>query len=105
VGFFSGWCAIDRKTLDENLNDMEIVFTVDGKSHIDKLKREYYDQQSDADSTKKMSCYGIGGVISDWQKGHTYRVEIGPVFKKQVFDGWDTFPQGKQLRIYLITVK
>jgi hypothetical protein len=105
VRFFSGWCAIDRKTLDENLTKMEIAFTIDGKSHVDKLKKEYFEQQSDTDSTEKMSCYGVGGVISDWQKSHTYRVEIGPVFNKQVFDGWDTFPQGKQLSIYLITVK
>ena len=105
VGFFSGWCTTERKILDENLTDMEFVFTIDGKSHMDELKKEYYDQQNETDSTKQNSCYGIGGVASGWQKGHTYRVEIGPVFKKQVFDGWDTFPQGKQLRIYLITVK
>ncbi len=105
VGFFSGWCAVDRKTLDENLTDMEFVFTVDGKSRLDSLKKEYYDTRSDVDSTKQMSCYGIGGTASGWQKGHTYRVEIGQVFKKQVFDGWDTFPEGKQLRIYLFPVK
>ena len=53
VGFFSGWCAIDRKTLDENLNDMEFVFTIDGKSYFDNVKKEYYDQQNDTDSSKQ----------------------------------------------------
>jgi hypothetical protein len=105
VGFFSGWCAVDRKTLDENLTDMEFVFTIDGESRFDDLKKEYYEQQSDTDSTKQMSCYGIGGTVSGWQTGHTYRVEIGQIFKKQVFDGWDTFAEGKQLHIYLLPVK
>jgi len=84
---------------------MEFVFTIDGKSHFDSLKKEYFDQQNETDSTKQNSCYGIGGVTSGWQKGHTYRVEIGPVFKKEVFDGWDTYPQSEQLNIYLITVE
>jgi serine/threonine protein kinase len=105
VGFFSGWCTTERKILDENLANMEFVFTIDGKSHFDSLKKEYFDQQNETDSTKQNSCYGIGGVTSGWQKGHTYRVEIGPVFKKEVFDGWDTYPQSEQLNIYLITVE
>jgi serine/threonine protein kinase len=105
VGFYSGWCTTDRKTLDENLNNMEFVFTIDGKSQIDNLKKEYYDQQSDTDSTKQNSCYGIGGAANDWQKSHTYRVVIGEIFEKQVFDGWDTYPPSEQLHIYLITVE
>jgi hypothetical protein len=105
VRFFSGWCTPDRKTLDENLKSINFEFTIDGKSHIENIKKEYYDQQNDTDSTKQDSCYGVGGVASDWQKVHTYRVVIGQVFEKQIFDGWDTYPAGEQLRIYLITVE
>jgi serine/threonine protein kinase len=105
VFFFSGWCTIDRKTLDENLNNIEFVFTIDGKSYIENIKKEYYDQQNETDSTKQNSCYGVGGVISGWQKAQTYRVVIGQIFEKQIFDGWDTYLQGEQLRIYLITVE
>jgi serine/threonine protein kinase len=105
VRFFSGWCTPDRKTLDENLKRINFEFTIDGKSHIENIKKEYYDQQNDTDSTKQDSCYGVGGVASGWQKTHTYRVVIGQVFEKQIFDGWDTYPAGEQLRIYLITVE
>ena len=34
VRFFSGWCAVNRKTLDENLKNMKFVLTIDGKSYI-----------------------------------------------------------------------
>ena len=105
VGFFSGWCTTERKILDENLTNMEFVFTIDDKSHIENIKKEYYDQQDETDSTKQNSCYAVGGVTSGWQKAHTYRVVIGQVFEKQIFDGWDTYPQGEQLRIYLITIE
>jgi hypothetical protein len=105
VRFFSGWCTIDRKTLDENLKNMEFVFTIDGKSHVENIKKEYFDQQDETDSTKQNSCYGVGGVASGWQKAHTYRVVVGQIFEKQIFDGWDTYPQGEQLYIYLITVE
>jgi serine/threonine protein kinase len=105
VGFFSGWCTPDRKILDENLNSIKFEFTIDGKSYIENIKKEYYDQQNDTDSTKQDSCYAVGGVTSGWQKAHTYRVVIGQIFEKQIFDGWDTYPQGEQLRIYLITIE
>jgi hypothetical protein len=105
VRFFSGWCTTERKILDENLTNMEFVFTIDDKSYVENIKKEYYDQQDETDSTKQNSCYGVGGVTSGWQKAHTYRVVVGQIFEKQIFDGWDTYPQGEQLYIYLITVE
>jgi len=105
VRFFSGWCTTERKILDENLTNMEFVFTIDGKSYVENIKKEYFDQQDETDSTKQNPCYGVGGVASGWQKAHTYRVVVGQIFEKQIFDGWDTYPQGEQLYIYLITVE
>lgn len=105
VHFFSGWCAIDRKTLDENLNNMQFVFTIDGKSYSENIKNEYYDQQNETDTTKQNSCYGVGGVASGWQMAHTYRVVVGQIFEKQIFDGWDIYPQAEQLYIYSIAVE
>jgi tRNA A-37 threonylcarbamoyl transferase component Bud32 len=105
VNFFSGWCAVDLKTLNENLKNMKFVLTIDGKSYIQDTMRKYFDQQNETDSKKQKACYGVGGVVSGWQQAHTYRVVIGQIFEKSIFDGWDNYPQAEQLNIYLITVK
>ena len=105
VYFVTGWCAVDRKTLNENLSNMKFVFTIDGKSHIENTTQEYYYQKNETDSSKQNACYGVGGVISGWQKNHTYRVAFGLSFENTVDDGWDIYPPGEQLNIYLITVE
>lgn len=105
VRFFSGWCAINRITLNKNLDNMKFVFTIDGKSYLENIKQEYFYQQNETDSTKQNACYGAGGAVSGWQAAHTYRVVFGQRFEKAIFDGWDNYPQAEQLNIYLITVE
>ncbi len=105
VYFFSGWCAINRITLNKNLENMKFVFTIDGKSYFENTKQEYFYQQNETDSTKQNACYGVGGVVSGWQQARTYRVVFGQRFEKAIFDGWDNYPQADQLNIYLLTVE
>ena len=105
VYFSTGWCAVDRKTLNENLSGMNFVFTIDGKSYIENTKQEYYYQKNETDSSKQNACYGVGAVVSGWPKAHTYHVAFGLSFENTINDGWDIYPAGEQLNIYLITVE
>lgn len=98
------WCAIDQATLDDNLKKMEFDLTVDGNSYIGSLQKEYFTVPTPEDLNIKEYCYGVGGAIKGWQVGHTYRVVFGPVFTSDIFDGWDTYPAGKQQNIYILTV-
>jgi hypothetical protein len=103
VRIIIGWCAIDQKTLDDNLNNIKLVFTIDGASYFENVKKEYYTIPYSDDPTKQEYCYRMGGVASGWQDTHTYRVIAGLVFEKPVFDGWDSYPQEELLHVYSIT--
>jgi len=103
VRFNFGWCATTRKILDENLNSVKFVFTIDD-AYIENIQKEYYDTQDSSDPTKQNSCYKTGGMVSGWQEGHTYRVVFGMTIDKPIFDGWNTYPKSDRLRIYLISI-
>jgi len=103
VSFFYGWCTTDRETLDENLENMEFVLTIDDVSHVQALRKEYFESEDPGNPAIKMPCYGVGGVASGWEDAHTYRVIFGVIFHKAIFDGWDNYPPSERTSTYLIT--
>jgi hypothetical protein len=103
VRFFIGWCAVDTKTLDENLTHMEFVFTVNGQSFIDQIKTNRYTQADSNDPKILMACYSVGGVAREWSPSQTYRVVFGFRIKNSINDGWDNYSPADNLRIYVIT--
>jgi len=105
VRFYIGWCTLEQEMLDDNLQHIEFVFSVDGTSFIDQFKTNTYTVQDDTDSTKLNYCHSVGGVISGWQKDQDYQIVFGMIFTDTIFDGWDTYEPGDYTRIYLISVK
>ena len=103
VRFFTGWCTSEQEILEENLKQIEFVFTVDGVSFIEILKPNTYTVQDQTDSTKLNYCHSVGGVISGWQQDQIYRIVFGMKLKATISDGWDTYGPGNNTRIYLIS--
>jgi hypothetical protein len=102
IRFSIRWCAVDTKTLDDNLPHTEFVFTINGESFIEQMKTNRDIQQDSNDPTIQMYCYSVGGVASEWMPGQTYRIVFGLRIKDTINDGWDTYAPVDYLRIYLI---
>jgi serine/threonine protein kinase len=100
---YIGWCAADTKTLDENLTQMEYVFTIDGVSVINQIKTNRFTDRDENDPNIEMYCDSVGGTINGWTPGQTYRIVFGFKIKNEINDGWDIFPPADHVRIFLIT--
>jgi serine/threonine protein kinase len=102
VRFVTGWCAVDTKTLDENLTHMEYVFTIDGKSVIGQARKNRGTETNPNVASVTMYCDYMGGVIHNWTPGQTHKIVFGFKIKESINDGWDTFQPQDDLNIFLI---
>jgi hypothetical protein len=103
VRFYSGWCAIDGATLDENMDHIQFVFTIDDVSYVDDLKRDHISNEDENDPNVIHPCFAVGGVLSGWKLSQSHLVTIGVKITDKIFDGWDTYLAGTpQLRTYRI---
>jgi hypothetical protein len=106
VRFFYAWCTKSRTTLDANLENIQFIFDVDNVSFLNFLKGEYYTTQDPQDSSVTESCYGMGGVASDWVVGQSHRVKMGIFINAMINDGWQDYPAGTNYQnSYLIVPK
>jgi hypothetical protein len=95
------WCTKTQAALDANLLAMKYVFTIDGVSYSQNMKRIYYTQTDP--TLGQMYCSSIGGAVAGWQPGRSYRITYGYEFTASVNDGWDTYPAGHDM-VYQFTV-
>ena len=95
----SGWCAIDKETLLENIQEMEYSIIIDGYPiNLD----TYYDEPYEGEDS--MWCQRFAFVLSGWNNGeHSYILQY--TFSDDVNDGWDTYTRGVYVDEFLITVK
>ncbi len=97
------WCALDQFTLDESLKHVGFVFSIDGVSYLNDLKKDATTLPDAKDSKTTYPCMGIGGVLSGWKVGETHKVVIGVKVVDTTFDGWEIQTAGTQkLHTYLI---
>lgn len=103
VRFYSSWCAIDGATLDQNMDHIQFVFTIDGVSYVDDLKRGHISTEDENDPNVIHPCFAVGGVLSGWKLSQPHLVTIGIKIIDEIFDGWDVYPANTpQLRTYRI---
>jgi hypothetical protein len=103
VRFYNGWCAIDGATLDENMDHIQFVFTIDGVSYLDDLSRGHISTADEQDPDVIHPCFAVGGVLSGWKLSQPHLVTIGIKIIDKIFDGWDTYlADTPQLRTYRI---
>jgi len=106
VRFSTGWCTKEESTLKENLEQLEFVFTINGVSYVDRMKFQYDSSPDGNDETQTDYCYRGGTVVSNWQPGQQYHIQLGILIKEDINDGWkDYFRNEKRYSNFLIIAK
>ncbi|MBI2334087.1 MAG: hypothetical protein HYU84_18325 [Chloroflexi bacterium] len=104
--FSMGWCTKEESLLQSNLDQIELVFTINGVSYADKMKHQYDSNPDENDETRDDYCYLGGTVVSNWQKGVKYHIELGYLIKADINDGWDDyFRDEKRYSNLLLVIK
>lgn len=90
-----GWCATTKEILDQNLQNMQIEFIIDGMN-VSKVmsEREY--------SIEGGLCHVYEGIIRTWPLGQ-HMILYKMVFLQKVNDGEADF-EGENNRTYIINV-
>jgi len=93
-----GWCAKDQSTLDQNLQNIQIVFSLAGNDvPLDQFQKLNYDSSG-------QKCTAYITVLSDWQGGENH-LSTTVIFKTQINDGTADYLAGKQVFDYVVYVK
>lgn len=94
------WCAVDNLTLEENVANMNTIFTVNGESVPEKDIFEYY-----YDTNNGWSCYYLASVIGEFRANTTINLEIIRSIENQISDGVINYPIGNYVYQLTITTK
>jgi len=87
----SGWCAHSPQTLTENLQQIEFQYTINGK----KIPLDAFSQADIQSEDKETTCKMNSLIIDGFQRGR-YELVQRILFKQQINDGEETFPQGEK---------
>jgi hypothetical protein len=102
VRFAFGWCALDQAALDQNLQNIEFVFEIDGTSYLNDVGSGYLDSYDEENPYIVHPCYYIGAALSGWQIGEQHEVTIGMRILAEINDGWDTYYRSNSFYIYKV---
>lgn len=92
-----GWCAVDRRTLDENWKKMEYELKIDGENiPLARLKKMDW-------SESDRICYGYSGILTDWDVGRHSYIWTHRIFET-LNDGWDIYPAGDYIMDFAVTI-
>jgi C-terminal processing protease CtpA/Prc len=93
-----GWCASDTATLQSNLNDMDVKFTLDGQAVAsDQFSKLDYSNQG-----QQCTAYLLG--LTDWPGGEHHAVTT-LTFKTKLNDGTYDYDPGTQTFDYGVFIK
>ena len=92
-----GWCATDRRVLEENYQHISWALQVDGKQ-VDLDSLAFYD----GDMENRV-CRGYTGIVQKWPVGRHVFVQTLTI-DETMHDGWDTYPAGEYVDEFVITV-
>jgi len=96
IGFNFGWCAASQDILEQNLKEIEFVFSIDGWDYLGAVASGYR-TNDDGDP-----CYFIGAVLRDWRIGETHEVKIGLKILNNISDGWQIYTPSSSVYTYII---
>ena len=93
-----GWCASDASTLEQNLQNIELAFSLAGQEvPLEQFLKLDYESGG-------MSCVAYITVLSDWQGGENH-LSTTVTFTSPINDGVADYPAGKQVFEYTVYVK
>jgi hypothetical protein len=92
-----GWCAVTPEQLEENWENISLVFTLDGEEvsldSFAEVEGPFADQE----------CHLYYALLTDWPSGeHFLSTEV--TFATELDDGSDIYPEGTHVYLYLVTV-
>jgi serine/threonine-protein kinase len=94
------WCAVDRATLDRNMENISTVFKVNGE----KLPDEYIFDYS-LDESNGWACKYRASVIGNFPKNTPITLQVDRLLKSELSDGQTTYPAGTYTYELVITAK
>jgi C-terminal processing protease CtpA/Prc len=93
-----GWCAKDQATLDQNLKDIQLEFSLAGEAvPLDQFQKLDY-------TSGGQNCTAYITVLSDWQAGENH-LSTTVTFTASINDGTADYPAGEQVFDYTVYVK
>lgn len=95
-----GWCAKDQATLTDNLNKIQLAFTLNGQA-VDPGK---FFKITGPSSTGSQQCQTYVLGLTDWSSGQNEAVTTA-TFTAPLNDGTNDYPAGKQVFDYTIYVQ
>ncbi len=96
----SKWCATTPGQLDQNIVDLETVFSIDNSTVPTDQILEYTLQQANG-----WACAFYTVNLSGWQPGLQYHILVRQTLKADLFDGQTTYPAGVYNKEITVTVK
>ena len=100
--WYWGWCAVDDRTLEQNLTQIKFAFEADGHAiAADQLAKENY-KAADA-PYKGWKCQGYLTVLRDWKPG-TYKLKETINFQTAINDGRVGFDVGYMISEYTVNI-
>lgn len=92
------WCASSKETLDQNLENIELQFTLNGEDvPLDQLQQEDFE-------TDSQSCKLFYTALSKWTPGE-HQLKIKAAFTAPINDGKTDFETGDYILEYNVFVK
>ncbi len=93
-----GWCATDQKTLDQNLQNIKLAFSLAGQDvPLAQFQKVSY-------TANNQQCMAYITVLTDWQAGENH-LSTTVTFTTSINDGTAVYPPGKQVFDYTVYVK
>jgi C-terminal processing protease CtpA/Prc len=93
-----GWCAADQETLDQNLGNIQLDFSLAGNAvPLDQFQQVSY-------TSGGQTCIAYITVLSDWQAGENY-LSTTVTITAPINDGSADYPAGKQIFEYIVYIK
>jgi hypothetical protein len=98
VYFVYGWCAVDDKTLQANLEHIKVKLYFNNEElGKDVVQHLAYKTQNN------MSCLDYGVLMSDWPNGE-YKLKAVATFDQKINDGISDYAPGDYIFEYNVTV-
>jgi hypothetical protein len=94
------WCAMDRATLDSNMESISTVFKVNGEKLPDEYVFDYY-----YDESSGWACNYRASIIGNLPKDTPITLEVNRILSTEVSDGQTTYPAGSYIYELVITAK
>ena len=94
------WCAIDRPTLDMDVENISTVFMVNGEKVPDEYIFDYY-----YDNNTGWKCNYRASVIGKFPRNTSITLQVTRDFKTDIFDGQGTYPAGSYTYKLVLSVK